>query len=479
MDLSEKAENKDKIDINIINNNNKKNIIIYRIIAISLILLICFSINFTDSSEGAMKKIIKENLNIDNTEYATIVSSVSLMGTVFPFINGMFSDKFGTDKAIVIITCILTLSSIINLIASYIKNFRLLILGNVIQGIVDISVEPVQWTILSNLCNSKNLTFIIGLQMAIQRIGKTIGKISANPIYEKTKWFVSIYWVIFSLNLLSVFLSIIYFYYSSYIKKKLNFEKKIKYEKIKFSNIFLFPKLYWFLLVVLYVQAAINVSFLSINTELIQERFNTTTVLAGYISALNTAIPIVLCPLTGIFIDKIGYRAIILLSASYCTLIAWILLMTTNSISADYIAIIFTSLSIPLTIVPVPSMIYILIEDKNLFTTATGLKWCISSAGTSLIQNLAGIIQDNTINKTYVNVIIMYLALSCMASFLSHLFVIIDIKSKYKGLLSFSNKYISDIFFSRSLKNNYIGINFYILAILSAWGIFIYVTIKQ
>lgn len=104
----------------------------------------------------------------------------------------------------VLITIILTLSSIINLISAYLKNYKLMILGNIIQGIVDISMEPVQWTILSELFNTNNMTFLIGLQMAIQRIGKTIGKITANPIYEKTNNFVTIYWIIFVFYVVSI-----------------------------------------------------------------------------------------------------------------------------------------------------------------------------------------------------------------------------------------------------------------------------------
>lgn len=101
-----------------------------------------------------------------------------------------------------------------------------------------------------------------------------------------------------------------------------NIKNNIEYKGFEIANIFKFPKMYWFLLVVVYIQASINISFLRINTELIKERFNTTNVISGYISSLNTAIPIVLCPIIGIFIDKIGYRSIIFLSASYFSLMA-------------------------------------------------------------------------------------------------------------------------------------------------------------
>lgn len=480
--IIDENEIEEKKDIN--KNNNNLEVKLYRIIALFLILIICFSTNFTDSSEGTMKSIIKENLNIDNIEYSTIVSSVSLMGTIFPFINGILTDKFGSGKAIVSITFVLTLSSIINLISAYLKNYKIMILGNVVQGIVDISMEPVQWTILSELFNTNNMTFLIGLQMSIQRIGKTIGKISANPIYEKTKNFVTIYWIIFGFYIISTIISLLYLLYSYLIEKKYNnIKNNIKYKRFKIINIFNFPNFYWYLLFVIYIQASMNVSFLSINTEMIKERFNTTNVMAGYISSLNTAIPIALCPLIGIFIDKIGYRSIIFLSASYCNLIAWILLKTTYSIYANYIAVILTSLSIPLTIVRVPSMIFILIENKNLFTTSTGLKWCISSAGTSLIQNLAGIIQDNTKGKTYYYVIVLYLILSILSTFFSNLLVLYDIKSKYNGILSSNNKKILKNKEEREkyfkINYNYVGICFYIIVTLLAWAIFIYATIKK
>lgn len=114
-------------------------------------------------------------------------------------------------------------------------------------------------------------------------------------------------------------------------------------------------------------------------------------------------------------------------------------------------------------------MIFILIEDKNLFTTSTGLKWCISSSGTSLIQNLACIIQDNTEGKTYYYVVILYLMLSVLSALFSSFFVIYDIKSKYNGILSSSNKKILKKEKNHcKTKHYYIGICIYITVTLLA-----------
>ncbi|KAI8086267.1 major facilitator superfamily domain-containing protein [Halteromyces radiatus] len=388
----------------------------YKLVALCTALLLPLGSHFSSSALSALKKPIKAHLGIDNAKYGVLSSSVSIINTVFPILGGLFIDMFGSVWGTLVVNILVILGSLLTAIAAKYSSFPLMIVGRVVFGIGSGLIVTMQESLLSKWFRTNNLAVAIGLQLSISRLATFLGTLVANPIASATNDWVWPFWLSFILCGFSILMNVIY----ALIVKRLRGEftaSKAELDKLKakktfhWRSVLKFPALYWLIILIEFLYAAVWSSFQTISTEFINLHFHTTENLAGYQASASQVVPIVATPLLGIFMDVIGLRIIVLLGSAIFLILSTVLLGWTyvNAV----VGMVFYSFSLALGPIAMITSIGMILPSDYI-GTGLGIYKSSNNIGTTILDIVVGVVQDNTANQAYTGVMILFLCLACV-----------------------------------------------------------------
>ncbi|KAI9254121.1 major facilitator superfamily domain-containing protein [Helicostylum pulchrum] len=396
----------------------------YKLIALVTALLFPLGSHFSSSAISAMKGSIKTNLHISNTQYGVLSSSVSIINTIFPIAGGIFIDMFGSVWGTLAINLVVIIGSLLTAIAAKYNSYGLIVAGRVIFGIGSGLIVTMQESILSKWFRTQNLSIAIGLQLSISRLATFLGTLVANPIAERTGDWVWSLWLSFIICCFSILMNLIYALIVRHLRKPTGNTngiaiiskeevKKVKARKaFHWKSVLKFPAIYWNILLIEFIFAAVWSSFQTISTEFVTIHFGVdNNVLAGYTASASQSIPIVATPVLGIVMDLFGLRiTILLLSAVF--LIASSALLGWTYVNAT-VGMIFYSIS--LAFGPIGMITSIgMILPSDYIGTGLGLYKASNNIGTTILDIVVGVVQDHTENQAYTGVMILFLTLACI-----------------------------------------------------------------
>lgn len=395
----------------------------YKLIALVTALLFPLGSHFSTSAISAMKASIKTNLHINNTQYGVLSSSVSIINTIFPIAGGIFVDMFGSVWGTLAINAVVIVGSLLTAIAAKYNSFGLMVAGRVIFGIGSGLIVTMQESILSKWFRTQNLSIAIGLQLSISRLATFLGTLVANPIAVRTGDYVWAFWLSFIICVFSILMNIVYAFVVRHLRKshggastgggvlsKADVSKVKSRKAFHWRSLLKFPTIYWHILLIEFIFAAIWSSFQTISTEFVQLHFGKgSSILAGYTASASQSVPIVATPVLGIVMDLFGLRiTILLISAIFlivsCALLGWTYVNAT-------VGMVFYSIS--LAFGPIGMITSIgMILPSDYIGTGLGMYKSSNNIGTTILDIIVGVVQDNTANQSYTGVMILFIALS-------------------------------------------------------------------
>ena len=174
-------------------------------------------------------------------------------------------------------------------------------------------IVTMQESVLSKWFRTQSLSIAIGMQLSISRLSTFLGTLSANPVAESTGDWAWSFWLAFILCGFSISMNVIYAIVVRHLEgANVVTEKDVarlkKKKSFKYRSIMKFPVFFWNVIVIEFIFAAVWSSFQTISTDLVENRFGATSVLAGYTASTSNVVPIVLTPLLGVFMDLFGHR---------------------------------------------------------------------------------------------------------------------------------------------------------------------------
>ncbi|KAI9498264.1 major facilitator superfamily domain-containing protein [Zychaea mexicana] len=393
----------------------------YKMIALATALMLPVGSHFSGAALGAMKASLKENLMISNTRYGVLSSSVSIINTVFPVLGGFFIDTFGTVWGTLVINFMILLGSLLTAIAAHVGQFPLMVVGQVVFGIGSGLIVTMQESLLSKWFRTKYLALAIGMQLSISRLSTFLGTLVSNPISERMDDWVWAFWLALILCGFSIIMNLIYAYVLHHLQGAVVTKTEILRIKAKKTvhvrSLLKFPPYFWHIILIEFIFAAVWTVHQSVATELVQIHFGTTQKLAAYKASVSQVVPIVVTPILGVFIDLVGQRVkickthiTVLLSAAFfvisCGLLGW----TYVEPIAGMILYSFSLAFGPITMITSIGMIL----PSDYIGTGLGLFKSSNNIGSSILDIIVGIVQDNTEGEKYTGVMTVFVILGCV-----------------------------------------------------------------
>lgn len=154
---------------------------------------------------------------------------------------------------------------------------------------------------------------------------------------------------------------------------------------------------------------------------------------AGFLSTGRKVLPILLSPLVGALVDRYGHRFHLVALAPVlwivaCALLGW----------ADHVhplaALVFASLASVINAMPLQICIPLLVADQNKLGTAFGLWRAFNNSGSTIMDVVFGVLQDNTAGQGYSQVLLVAIGFKALAFALGVAYIVIDFRYLGKGM---------------------------------------------
>ena len=248
-------------------------------------------------------------------------------------------------------------------------------------------------TTLAKWFKGKELSFAFGLNLTIARLGSFAALNSptwAKGFYENWQGPLLIS---FMASLISVIAVIIYYVLDVWSRNRFLLGEEQKQGKIELKEIFRFGPAFWFITLLCVTFYSAMFPFQTFAIKFFQEVHNVSRQTAGFLSSILTLSAMIMTPIFGIIVDKVGHRAKFMILGSFLIIPVY-LIMAYTRIS---LFVPMSIMGIAFSLIPAvmwPSVAYVVDESK--LGTAYGVMTMIQNIGLFATNILIGFVNTKT-----------------------------------------------------------------------------------
>lgn len=365
-----------------------------------------------------LKRLLEENFHFTNTDFGLFVSAYSIPNIFLLMCiwGGIILDRLGIRRTGYLFVILMTSGAMItaygasptfenggpfySMFNSFLPNYspqlKMMLFGRFIFGlgaetsIVVVSKVIVKWF------KGKELAMAFGLKIGIARLGSWAAFYFSPIIAQNSSPWTMAIWFAAILLLIALLFFIIYTFFDLLFDKQANEESKLKDEdKFHLSDLFKLVTNRSFIFVTLLCMTFYSAvfPFQSFAPDFFLNKFGMTPTMSGKIASLLSIGTVVFTPLIGLFVDKKGRSASLMILGSLM-LVGIHLSFALTNISPIFLMIL---LGISFSLVPAamwPSVAKIV--DKKRIGSAYGTMFAIQNLGLWAFPLLIGIILDKT-----------------------------------------------------------------------------------
>lgn len=367
---------------------------VYRWVVLVFLSLAMFGNYYVYDSISPLADILKKQLGFSDRNIGLLNMIYSLPNIFFVLIGGIIIDTLGTRKSAIIFSLTCMLGSFITTFSG--GNLTVMATGRLIFGLGAETLIVTITTILAKWFKGKELSFAFGLNLTIARLGSFAA-------LNSPTWAKSLYWswkgpllISAGAATLSVLTLILYVIIEAGAQKRFSLGPEPRQDKIVLSDVLSFGKAYWFITILCVTFYSAIFPFQTFAIKFFIEHHGLTRQAAGFASSVITLAAMIGTPLFGLFVDKYGKRASVMIIGSLLIVPVYILFVY----SRIHPIFLTSIMGIAFSLVPAamwPS-VALIVKQENL-GTAYGLMTMIQNIGLTLFNYIIGWANDiSTVN---------------------------------------------------------------------------------
>ncbi|BEJ15699.1 hypothetical protein CspHIS471_0503040 [Cutaneotrichosporon sp. HIS471] len=399
----------------------------YRIIAIVLIILFGTGNTYAGFVLGPLKTRLVRELKITNAQFSIVSSASSLINTLLPIIGGSIIDRYGGSRIALGSAVLCVAGTVLSACSSIDNRYTLLVGGEIILGLGSAIQDICQYKLYPHWFAGSHMGLIFGVNVAWSRIIQLVARLTAVPMADigPGRYWGWALWIPCITTFASGFCVYAYYFFENRIlpaqyrppKPEVRNDQTLLNDwKDTVKSIVLLPKFYWIMNVTQMLQGGATRVWLRNVADIQVKSRGTSEQAAGYNAALQTVIPIILTPVTGLFFDKIGWRMVFVTTTSLIWLLVWGLAGFTK---INFLApVLVSSFAYVTNLIPFMATVPILLPSNELMGTAFGVWQSFQNAGTLIMDVASGAIQDKTPGHQYDRVFIVIMVFKAYDAFL-------------------------------------------------------------
>jgi MFS family permease len=334
--------------------------------------------------------LLSKQLGFSDSNIGLLQAIYSIPNVFMVLIGGYIVDRIGTRKGIFIFGTLCLIGAVVTALSG---RLAVMATGRLIFGLGAESLIVAVTTATAKWFRGKELSFAFGINLMIARLGSWLAQNS--PTWAKfgygnwrTPLLISV-----GFGTFCVTSAIAYWAMEVYAEKRYELGQAASTDKVVFSDVYKFGVSYWYIVALCIVFYSAIFPFETFAIKFFIEAHGTSRELGGFLVSILTAFTMFGTPAFGLFADKIGKRALLMMLGSLL-LIPVYLIMGYTHVS---LYVPMAMMGIAFSLIPAvmwPSVAYIV--DQSKLGTAYGLMTMIQNIGLAGFNLLIGWANDHS-----------------------------------------------------------------------------------
>eukprot|EP01028_Stygiella_incarcerata_P007581 TRINITY_DN314_c0_g5_i1.p1 TRINITY_DN314_c0_g5~~TRINITY_DN314_c0_g5_i1.p1 ORF type:complete len:486 (+),score=106.04 TRINITY_DN314_c0_g5_i1:111-1568(+) len=394
--------------------------------------LLTFGMYYCYDMPSSLQTTIQEKMKINRFEYNLLYFSYSFVNMLFVSFAGIIADRIGNPRAGYIFSFFILLGQTLFAIGGTIRSFPVMITGRVIFGLGGGSSNVVQNAITSHYFTGRELALAFSIVLTVSRMGTVLNFLFTADINERYGFDYAL-WLGTVFCALSCIAAAIYGFLDrkndrSWVAAEaagtIDGPRKKESRAVRFKDIKKFEFRYWTLDVICLLFYDLIFPFVAVASNYFQTKkcWNYSQKEGGYLAGMVYFIALVLSPILGAIIDRIGFRAVLLALACLFSIPVHLILAFTCVNPIWPLILLGITYSIMLaTLWPSVS----LIVKSFSVATALGVMVMMQMLGTAISNIVVGVLSEY---YSYQDAMIYISANAVAATFVSVILNISDVR---------------------------------------------------
>jgi len=360
----------------------------YRWLVLIFVSLAMFGNYYVYDCIAPIADLLSKQLHFSDQNIGLLQAIYSIPNVVMVLVGGYIVDRIGTRKAIFIFGTLCFVGAVVTVLSPLLA---VMATGRLIFGLGAESLIVAVTTAVAKWFRGKELSFAFGINLMIARFGSWLAQNS--PTWAKssyTDWrgplLISVGFATFC-----IIGAVVYWVMESYAEMKMHLGHQGSTDKVVLSDIYHFGLSYWYIVALCVVFYSAIFPFETFAIKFFIEAHGTSRELGGFLVSILTAFTMFGTPAFGLFVDKLGKRALLMMLGSML-LIPVYLIMGYSHIS---LYVPMAMMGVAFSLIPAvmwPSVAYIV--DQSKLGTAYGLMTMIQNIGLAGFNLLVGWAND-------------------------------------------------------------------------------------
>jgi MFS family permease len=360
----------------------------YRWLVLMFVSLAMFGNYYFYDALEPLAKLLQQQLHFTDQNIGLLNSFYSIAPIATVLIGGILIDRIGTRKALLIFGVICLIGSVMTALG---VTFPLMAAGRFVFGMGAESLVVAVTTAVAKWFKGKELSFALGINLMIARGGTWLAQNSptwARGAYNswQTPWLIGVGFVT-----LCVIGPIGYWILEVRAERTSSLGTAGESDKLVLSDVKKFGISYWYLVGLCVVFYSAIFPFETFAVKYFVDAKGTSLQLGGFLLSVLTIFTMIGTPLIGLYSDKVGRRATIMLLGTFLLIPVFLMMAYTNIT----LYVPMAMLGFAFTLVPAiiwPSVAYLV--DQRSLGTALGLMTMVQNIGLAGMNWILGKAND-------------------------------------------------------------------------------------
>jgi len=361
----------------------------YRWMVLVFVSLAMFGNYYVYDCIAPVADLLARQLGFSDSNIGLLQAIYSIPNVFMVLIGGYVVDRIGTRKAIFIFGTLCFAGSVVTVLSG---KLTVMAIGRLIFGLGAESLIVAVTTAVAKWFRGKELSFAFGINLTIARAGTWLAQNSptwAHSAYDNWR---SPLLISVGFGSLCVVGAILYWVLESYAERRMDLKHQGSTDKVVFSDIYKFGVSYWYIVALCVVFYSAIFPFETFAIKFFIEARGTTRELGGFLVSILTAFTMFGTPVFGLFADRFGRRATLMMLGSTLLIPVYLVMAYTNV--SLYVPM--AMMGVAFSLIPAlmwPSVAYIV--DQSKLGTAYGLMTMIQNIGLAAFNLLIGWANDH------------------------------------------------------------------------------------
>jgi MFS family permease len=346
----------------------------YRWMVLIALSLAMFGSYYAYDALSPLADVLKLQLGFSDKDIGLLQAIYSFPNIFTVVIGGFIIDRLGLRKSLMIFGILCLIGPAITASAG---KLSVMCIGRLVFGMGAESLNVAVTAALARWFKGKELSFAFGINLTICRLG-TFAALNS-PTWARSAY---AYWrwpflIALALSVFCVVGVVIYWVMEAYAEKNYRLGEAST-DKVVFGDLFKFGVSYWYIVALCVTFYSAIFPFQTFAVKFFIEAHGTSREFGGFLSSMLTLFAMVATPLFGLFTDRVGKRALLMMLGSLLLIPVYLMMAYTRV----NLYIPMAMMGVAFSLIPAvmwPSVAYIV--DQAKLGTAYGLMTMIQNIG--------------------------------------------------------------------------------------------------